>query len=235
MKRLKQRRISQRRRPDHMRRLNDEPIRHSRHTQPKELHRQRQQKLVPGRRLESIKRRCLLPLNDVCSPRRAEREVRHDGDDGVLLDVEVVVRVEAELAPEQPQLHHGEEVRDGATDGEGEQLRDEGGDGNAGVPHGEKLVDAGADDGEEHADEPHAQGVDGHGRVVYVGDVGAYFGEWGVVRVDVVVFLDVGDGDGGRLVWRLELIVTFLSDIARAFGKRVAYWHGHDQSKVESR
>ena len=93
-------------------------------------------------------------------------------------------------------LDVGEETCPEATDGEGEQLGDNlreaparstqcavrtreqtySGDRDGGIPEEEELVHAGEDDGPDEANEPGAEGVHGHVRVVGVGDGGPDLG-----------------------------------------------------------
>lgn len=122
VQRLEKRGVGKCGRPNHMRRLHDKPVRQPGQPEAKELHRQRKEELIANGRVQRVESRGLLRLDDVGGPRRAEGEVGHDGDDGVLLDVEVVVRVEHDVSPEEAHFHDGQEMSYGAADGERDEL-----------------------------------------------------------------------------------------------------------------
>ena len=101
----------------------------------------------------------------------AEGDVTHDHNHGVFFDVEVVVRIKT---PAAKRSQVDGPCRDGLREedaaGVGQQLRDQRDDVHGGVPQGEELVDSRTEDGEDDAQDPHAEGVDRYAGVVDLRD-----------------------------------------------------------------
>jgi hypothetical protein len=74
-----------------------------------------------------------------------------------------------------------EEASHEATEGEGDQLSDQVADRHGWVSEEVELVEARDDDSHDHSENPYAEGVAGHLRVVGVGDGGSDLGVGGVL------------------------------------------------------
>lgn len=137
---------------------------------------------------------------------KAKRDVGHDGHEGVLLDVEVPVRVEAA---------DGQRIGEADAEGEGEELGDQGHDADSGVAEGEELVYSGAKENKDlnqlllgsgenvarilgnmvktyNAKKPSPEGVDRNRRVVRLRDHGPHLRERRCVGLIVALVLDLG-------------------------------------------
>lgn len=143
---------------------------------------------------------------DLSGVRATGGDVGHDGDHGVLLDVEWT-RVERERAERGREDLGGEDLGKEDTEGESDQLSDQGGDKDGRVPVGEELVETGEQDGEDKTDEPCSEGVDGHGRVIDVGDGCSYF--W----VDTVILESILETKLGLDVALLKSRLGLVDDV----------------------
>lgn len=124
--------------PDHARGLDEPPGAEAGDAVAQELAAQHHHDAEAGAQREAVVAR---GLDDVGRVGRAEAEgdVAHDGDEGVLLDVEVPVGVEAA---------DGQQLGEEDAQGEGDQLGDERDDVHAGIAEGEELVDTSAQEDE---------------------------------------------------------------------------------------
>lgn len=78
----------------------------------------------------------------VTYPGLTEAQIRHDGHNCMLLDIEVMVRVQNKLPVKDCESLDGKDPGDQASNRIAHQLGRERSDGHAWVPHGEKLIDA---------------------------------------------------------------------------------------------
>lgn len=75
-------------------------------------------------------------------PRLVETEIRHDCDHSMLLDIEVMVRVDWDFTTKDADFHDWQCLCKEASNRVTDQLSHEGRDGHTGIPHGEELVHA---------------------------------------------------------------------------------------------